>query len=302
VDYSLRCVRPGREGFDWMPLVGDHGRSVIQAGMALAAGGSQPQCARGAFQAAWSAELPVAYRYTALRGLFGLDLAQGRYSAADTLVGVALGEGQAYSAARLLYVYGALVGAPFQEQAAEAEAMLRSAWGDVYAGPETEWRWLMGAWLARTGEQERLARLADDMGRLAQERDDREGRLLSRALEAHLALLRGDTAGALSLLQSLQPDGPRDRLFFHEPESLGLERILLAELQLARGDPRAAYRTAALLDHSAPLVYPLFLPRSLALRLEAAEQTGRADWMASARSGLEALGWTEEHSAPPIFN
>jgi tetratricopeptide (TPR) repeat protein len=302
VAYSLRCVRHGREGFDWMPLVGDHGRSVVQAGMALAAGGAQPRCARGAFLAAWSAELPVAYRYTALRGLFGLELAQGRYGAADSLVGIALGEGQSYSAARLLYVYGALVGAPFQKQAAEAEAMLRSAWGDIYAGPVTEWRWLMGAWLARTGEGERLARLVEDMGRVARDTDDREGRLLSLALETHLAVLQGDTVAALSLLQNLEPDGPRDRLSFHEPESLGLERLLLAELQLARGDPQAAYRTAALLDHSAPLVYPLFLPRSLTLRLEAAEQAGRADWIASARSRLETLGWTEEKSVPPIFN
>ena len=220
---------------------------------------AQGGCAQGAFTAIFEADaLDRSLRWTALKGLFGLAMARGRFQEADSLIQAALTK-PGLSAAQTLYVYGALAGGPFAEQASKTEARLRLAAGDLYTGAPTRFRWLMGAWLARTGELERLSALAADMESHAAEVDDREERLLARALRAHLLAARGDTAAAVSLLEELTPNAPRDFIAFWEQEALAPERLLLAELLLAQGDWRGAYRAAALLDHSEPLIYLTFM-------------------------------------------
>ncbi|MFH1764898.1 MAG: hypothetical protein ABIF09_11965, partial [Gemmatimonadota bacterium] len=213
----------------------------------------------------------------------------GRYELADSLLMEGLD--QRISATHTLYVYAMLAGGPFEEGAARAEGLLRGAFGDIYTGVQPDWRWLMGGWLARTGDLDRLELLVNDMARTADEADDRQSRLYARALDAHLALARADTSKALSLLRGLSPTGPRDKIAFEAPESLAAERLLLAEVLMAQGDPTGAIRIAALLDHTAPVTYLLYLPRSLAVRIGAAEGIGSTDLAEEFRTRLDALGW-----------
>jgi hypothetical protein len=217
-------------------------------------------------------------------------MAEGRYVLADSLLRVDLDAD--LSAGRTLWVYADLAGGPFEEDAASTESILRSATDSLYTGTFPRWRWLMGAWLARRGEWQWVQRLAEDMERHADEDGDREERLLARALRAHSTLGRGDTAQAIAMLRRLTPDGPRDRIAFRESEALAPERLLLAELLLAQDEPREAYHVAGLLQHPAPLIYLQFLPRSLAIRLRAAESLDRPDLAGEARRRLEALGWS----------
>jgi hypothetical protein len=71
---------------------------------------------------------------------------------------------------------------------------------------------------------------------------------------------------------------------------LAPDRLLLAELLLARRQPREAIRTAAVFDHPVPAVFLPFLPASLELRRRAAEVLGAAGEAREYADRLTALG------------
>ena len=300
LQYSLECLVAGSEGFDWAALAPASARPVLQAGMSLSGGAAQVACANGAFTAVFEADaLHRSLRWTALKGLFGLAMARGRYQEADSLLQLALAMPD-LSAAVTLYVYGALGGGPFVEHASRTEARLRRAAGDLYTGQPTRFRWLMGVWLSHTGELGRVEALTEDMASHADQVDDREERLLARALRAHLLAARGDTAAAVSLLRDLLPDGPRDAIAFSEQEALAPERMLLAEMLLAQGDGQGAFQAAALLDHSQPLIYLTFLRQSLIVRLRAAQQIQQPALVEAVRSRLADLEWIDSDYPPLV--
>lgn len=288
--YSLDCLEAEPGTFDWTALALDAPRPVLQAGLSLAGGASQIQCAHDAFDAILrNPGLQRSLRFTALEGMFGLAMARGRYQEADSLLRAGL-EAPDLSAAVTLYVYGAIAGGPFEDETARAEARLRAPPSDdIYTGRPAGWRWLMGVALERTGELQRLAALVGDMSRLGEERRDRETALLARALNAHLLAARGDTAEAIRVLGNLVPDAPRADIAFSDHEALAPERLLLAKLLLETGDPNRAFRTASLLDHPVPLIHTTFLRPSLMIRLAAAEAMGNPRLAASVRARLEAL-------------
>jgi DNA-binding SARP family transcriptional activator len=287
VEASLNCVRRGARRHRW-DAGPDAARPVLQAAHELAVGVAHPACASAAFRAVFDSELDSSLRWTALKGLYGLAVAAGRYQEADSLLRVGAETG--FRAARTLYVFGVLAGAPFERQAAEAEAAARAAFGDAYESGLTRWRWLMGVWLARTGEIERLAVVQELLAAEAVSEGDREKEMLGRALAGHLAAARGDTTAAIGILDDLRATGPGGFLSFEESEPLAPERLLLAELLEARGQHERAYRVASLLDHPAPGIYPLFVARSLRIRMLAARGLEDDSRVRAVEARLTALG------------
>jgi hypothetical protein len=81
-------------------------------------------------------------------------------------------------------------------------------------------------------------------------------------------------------------------------ESLGSERLLLAELLMARGEYALALRIADGFDHPQPAIYLVYLPASLALRARAGERLGRPRLAEEFGHRLLALGGNDRRSVP----
>jgi hypothetical protein len=90
-------------------------------------------------------------------------------------------------------------------------------------------------------------------------------------MSAHVALADGDTTLAIRLFDALTPNASRGALQ-HPWESLGLERLTLARLLLAREQYAEARKVAASFDSpgATNIINTVFLPASLEIRLQAA--------------------------------
>ena len=134
--------------------------------------------------------------------------------------------------------------------------------------------WLFGLLSARDGRFEDAATVRARLVELAGERTSGSTRLLIDALDAHLALLRGDTADALRRLEQLKPTASRASLAWGLLSPLPLERLLLARVLLRRGEPERAQALAAAFDGPGPFIHPMFVPASLEVRRDAAAALG----------------------------
>jgi hypothetical protein len=106
---------------------------------------------------------------------------------------------------------------------------------------------------------------------------------------ARLSLLRGDSTRAITELQALKPTARRNDIAWQPWESLGAERMMLAELLLARGNPRRAIDVATLIDAPEPFAYLYWLRSSLQLRVRAADQLHDVRLAKSYRARLSQL-------------
>jgi hypothetical protein len=115
---------------------------------------------------------------------------------------------------------------------------------------------------------------------------------MAQGLSAHETLARSDTTTALQMLQELTPNPPNHTYLLYPYESLGFERLVQARLLFAQGMFEDVLKVASLFDTpgAASVTFPIFLPASLQLRLEAAERLG--DWatVEEMRERLVALG------------
>lgn len=112
-------------------------------------------------------------------------------------------------------------------------------------------------------------------------------------IAAHLADLSGDVQGAADLLDAIRPSGSRARLTWTPYEALGFERLRVAELMMSQGRFPDAMRVASEFDHPAPMLYLMYLPQSLAIRMRAADALGRRDLATAYRARLEEIGRAE---------
>lgn len=297
LELSIDCLRGTPADFDWTRQLTDHPRPVLMAGTALARGARQSECASGALRAIFESDLPATtWRGRALMGLQGLALAQGRYEDARELLRDGIDGGIAF--AHMYYTYAAVAGAPFEEEADAAEQIVRDAFGDVYSRASAELAWLMGLWLASRGDLVRASAVAAALSERAEQTDALDDVRLARSLRAHLLVAEGNATEAIQLLEGLVPDAPRNPLIQGLWEPMGLDRLLLAELQLGQGRHDDAYRTASLLDQSAPLSYLPLLPRSLAVRVHAASAMDRQDREVESLTRLNELGWSSHELVP----
>ena len=94
-------------------------------------------------------------------------------------------------------------------------------------------------------------------------------------------------------LQALRPAAGSGPLTWDLWESAAGERLLLAELQLALGDPAGAIATAAAFDSPRSQIHLLYLARSLQVRSKAAAKLGFAAQRAGYQERLRSLGRTD---------
>jgi hypothetical protein len=149
--------------------------------------------------------------------------------------------------------------------------------------------WYLGQWATVRKDTAHLAQLSGHAAVLRDESAAASDSLLASVLDAHLTLLRGDTSAAIRALSSLSSAVPLDWLVWDPWAALAAERVLLAELLLAHGEPGPSAAVAEVLDGSQSLAFLPFLRRTLVVRMRAMEQLGKKRDAALLKARLEAL-------------
>jgi len=292
ITLMLDCALGDQAGFDWSAPARTHVSESMAAAKWLSMAASHPVCAEAGFRAVlWSQTAPPDNRWNATLALQSLLLAQGRRDDAKAVLDSAVASG--VMPALGLYVVDAVAGAGME---AEAAKVIQSLAGE-YEGMGTQRLWYHGSWAYYRGEQARLDTIVRAMEGNADAQRDPDS-LLTAALAARLALLRGDTTAAIQRLLRLRPSAPRLDITWGVWESLGSERLLLAQLLMAREEYALALRIADGFDHAQPAIYLVYLPASLALRAEAGERLGRPQLAQQFGRKLVALGGNDGRSMP----
>jgi hypothetical protein len=257
---------------------------VLWSAKVLGGNASQPACAIPAFAALVQGEAVSGnVRWAALLGLQAQLAATGRHREASAPL---KWKTVADLPDRFLYLLVASAGAGFDH---EAEAISDSAHATSYATNSTLMLWNLGAWEAKRQNVARVRQIARILRRKADSSGSTRDLDLSRAVLARQLLLEGDSTGALRMLRALAPSASRNEIAWEPWASLALERLTLAELLYARGDLAAAHRVAAQLDASEPIVYPLYLRRSLGLRARIGDVLNKQRVAQRYRRRIEAL-------------
>ena len=286
----LRCVEGGAPDRVWESSMAEETIHAFRAATSLAMGGLQVRCAERGLGMVLSTTESPAERWGAFLGLQGILASQNR--AADVLalmdsITAEWGAAGTQEGHRLL-ILDALAGVDFGDRAASAVQGVGG--GDIGNVTNASNLWLLGWWYASHGDHEllRVARLrlgvvADSLGRASAWE-------YMRSLDALVALSQGDTATAISLLQSIVPVADRGVLAWSFTAPHPLDRLLLARIHVAQEQWRQAIAVASVFDHSVPIVYLPFLAPSLELRYRAAVQAGDRPREREYRRRLEALG------------
>jgi hypothetical protein len=281
-DLMLRCVRDGPGAIDWRQATRHDELSVLSAGKILSEGAAQPACALAAFRAVLDG-VKQNRRRGALAGVNGLLVALDR---GDELRALLASHAAAGLEVPTLYMLDAASHAGFEREARAAADSI----GTRYETVDPTTLWLLGSLAARVGDVARLRGINSALIAKADSSRSRRDVLISHAIAARLSVLEGDSAGAIRALTALKASAPRGQIAWGQPwESLGLERMQLAELLMARRQYDAARHVASQLDATEPVMYLVQLRRSLELRVTAARQLGDRQSVATYQRRLVAL-------------
>ena len=284
--FMFGCVREGRKGVDWKKAAAIDPVDVLRAAVMLAGAGAFPGCAEDGFHALFdNPASSLQERWGAFLGLQGILAAEGRTSELRALVDSAMASG--LDLADQLYVLDALAGVRVAPEAETVVARVAKAGG--MAAPSTV-VWLAGEWRAQAGELAATGVIRDTLLVRAARLQNLLIARFAGVLGARIALLQGDTAAAITRLRATLGAGRREEVDWALGESLAPDRLLLAELLLARGAPREAIATATIFDHPAPITFLPYLPASLVLRRRAALALGREGEARRYEERLAALG------------
>ena len=289
-ELTVRCAANGPADIDWRSAADRASGRVVTVAEVLASGARHPKCARSALDAVLardtaSGEMNFLNRWTALEGRFYLAVSQDSAASAARIADSAHTAG--VQAAISLHIFSAAAGAR------ESESRADSAMSSLAAKPidrmQTARLRYMSLWMwhkkdiARMDSVVKRTRSIADSSRLAPDV------AVYAAATARLALLRGDSATALRLLRELRPSGEPGGVRWDPFAGLAAERILLAQLLLARHEPRHAIETAELFDSPHSQIHLLYLPASLRVREAAAAELGDAAASQAYASRLRAL-------------
>jgi hypothetical protein len=271
---------------DWRDQVQNDVLAVLEAARSLGVGGAYPDCASAGYRAILSHDTTAsgAWRFAAALGHQSTLAATGQVGELTTFLDTV---SIFRSNLRPLLIVDALAGIPVDLQAEQEAERLRS---DPAALRDWE-IWYLGIWDAHRDRLEEARELQRKLAEPSLRRDPRRADLISESLLAHLALAESDTVRAVRLLDDLAPNVRRGSLIYPW-ESLGVERLLHARLLLAQGLYAEAYREAGTFDSpgAANILFPVFLPASLQIRLMAARELGDQGAVERMNSRLRALG------------
>ncbi len=274
-----RCLREGAGAMRWHEAAATEPFVVVQAGIALAGSLRDTPCAEGAYRAAHEAESATPQdEWGALVGLQTLLVAHGRHGEVPPLL-----DSNAFGF--LLYSFDVAAGAPFGEGAESAATKI----GRDHAANFSPVLWSLGLWAAQADSLGLLREIIEELEARRDSTGRRVDALIAAQLSAQAAIAEGDTALAVGLLRSLSPSAGKRNLLWDPWESLGVDRLALGELLLARGSYREVDSLMALFDHPQPIAYVALRPAALALRAEAAEALGDPERAALYRGQREAI-------------
>jgi len=293
-ELMLACVEGSPDAIDWPQVVRRSPDAVYQASNSLSVGGFQAECARAGWRALLDHETATdaeAYnrRFNAALGLQSLLVAEMRY---QELRQVLENHIPYADLLRSLYILNAVAGPGLQVRAEEAAERFREYYRSEYVSGASLalFLWFLGVWEAHRNEPAAARAIADSVSALARKSGARVDKLLAKSLEARAALASGDSTRAIEILRGLVPT-KRRRDPWYPYESLGGERLVLAELLYARSDYAEVLRVASSLDAPArPPADLMYLPTSLQIRLKAAEAVDNRTLAERYRTRLAALG------------
>ncbi len=289
------CVANGTNRDGWVRAARTAPQDVFGAAKELSGGAKQWRCATDAAAALLEA-VPdsAALAYSAFLIYHGLLMAAGQQEAATQLVDSAVAAGRASRA--VYYVLDFRAGAPVEAKVRTIDSAQRVLRGDQYAGASANLLWLMSLYRLSLGDAATVRRIADTLATRRDQGSSPEDSLLAPAAAAHATLAEGDTAQTIDLLASLHSMGTRTALLWDLSSALAPERFLLAQLQLARGQPEEALKVASVFDHPQPVTFLIFLEPSLRLRVRAAEALGRTAEAGNFQRRLDELARIASHN------
>jgi tetratricopeptide (TPR) repeat protein len=290
-DLIVRCAFDGPQSIDWAGAVRRASDRVIEVARLLGGGGRYVSCARRAQESvlAFDKDTSAAHgvtRWTALKGVNYLAMTEGRDADARALLDSAVQSGM--RAAVSLHILNAAAGsrasvAPADTAVQSLSTVPINRMSTVRLRYLSLWSWYRRD-VTRLDSVARRIRIVADSSGLGTDR------MVLLATDARLALLRGDTATAIQQLKSIRPVAGPAWITWDLWEAASNERLLLAELQLATGDPAGAWQTATAFDAPRSQVDQLYLAASLRVRLRAAERLGRSADRARIEARLRAIG------------
>ena len=284
-DLMLRCVRDGPMSVDWKGELQKDEMKVLSSAKILSGRAAQPACAIAIYSTILLADtVSLNTRWAAFMGLQSqLAAVQGVEAATSAF--------RAKQAANLpLKVAYPLVAAAtgnFEREAAKVADSIAVA-NDKASTPVL---WSVATWEAHRGNASRLREISQILQSRAALSHTRADVLASKAVAARLKLAEGDSTAALQMLRNLVPNAKRAEIAWQPWESLGPERLTLAELLFANGQLEEARRAATLLDATEPLTYPLYLRQSLMLRIHVAEALNDRKLLDEYQTRLRELTW-----------
>lgn len=282
----LRCVREGPTAVDWKTALRQNEVAVLASGKVLGGRAAQPGCAIAIFRTIVETDsVGLMSRWGAFLGLQSQLTAVGKSSeGAKEFARKAWAD----LPVKRMYLLVAAAGGGFEREAtAVADSMAA-----VYDQASATALWHAATWEIHRKNLPRVRNIAKLLQQKADSSRSRGDRLLRDAIAARLRLLEGDSLTALRSLQALTPSGTRAQLAWEPSQSLGPERVELAELLFSRGRLEEAFSVATQLDATEPVTYPLYQRASLALRLKIAEAMENRKLAADYRRRIAALNWS----------
>jgi serine/threonine-protein kinase len=315
IELMDQCVREGPDTRALERAAREIPLNAVTASFALAVGGGyQLPCAEAGFRAILATDTAANRIWSATKGVLATLVAQGRDADAVGFLDATIEPG--YPFPERFWPVLAMLGVDVGDRATDLVRRRLDSLEQTgpQSGPSPRFLWYGGVWSAGAGDTASVARVARAMDQYAGRKEAaydsllrerpleavqagaeaRRDRLLARAMEAHLALARGDSGEARGLLRALQPNAPRSSppgfdLNWDELEPLALEQLRLAELLLANGEAGEALDVAGVFDSPEALIYVLYLRASLDLRARAAETLGLQSTADSFRARLDAM-------------
>lgn len=272
------CARQGAARTDWaramaLPL------AVLSSGAVMASSPALADCALAAYATVRARDtLPTgqadvdvtARRQSAQLGELALLTERGRAREAIGLIEASMARGEGGGS---LLVFAAALDSTFAPAAAAVVERDVARFGADLAGCRGAERcWILAAYAGLRGDAV-AARGAASSPALAASATTAPH--YAEAARAYAQLAAGDSSGARATLAALltRPFPPGAELTWFPVSGYGLERIVLARLYLAQGNPSEARRVVATLRAPGPVVFPLF--RRAAAEVDAeARRTG----------------------------
>jgi hypothetical protein len=273
LELILACAHGGPRAVGWDTAARAHPLVLLEAAKAEAVAFRMPACAEAGLRAVLrlnpnDASL-AGTRWGALLVLQGLLVGEGRMADARAVLNREYARG--VSGVYAIYVADAGLDAGTDSGAAHAAAALTAKW-PLAAVPSPYLRDL-GLWAWRRGDRVRLDSIVAILAARLPRHDPRDS-VVYAGMAGRAALWRGDTVGAIANLRAARAMGTSGELAWTFPAPAAEERMLLAQVLLARRDYGAAANVAEAFDHQEPMAFLAYVPASLEIRAASARGMG----------------------------